>query len=74
MFDMERRPHRSIFEHLVAEEPNVRGFQWSFSGGSPRIALPPLQLSDLPTVYTTTNQKSPLDPAFYANRGPLESN
>ena len=45
----------------------------SFSVGSPRVGIPPLQLSELPTVYTTTNQKSALDPAFYAKRGPQET-
>ena len=47
--------------------------EWSFSVRSTRIGIPPLQLADLPTVYTTTNQKSSLDPAFYAKRGTQET-
>ena len=37
-----------------------------FSVEQPLGSASPLQLSDLPTVYTTTNQKSALNPAFYA--------
>ena len=45
-----------------------------FSVGQSSLGIPPLQLADLPTVYTTTNQKSALDPAFYAKRGTQDTN
>ena len=37
-----------------------------FSVGHPQGSASPLQLSDLLTVYTTTNRNSALSPAFYA--------
>ena len=63
----------TLSKHVVEYQTASMIHDECFRLDSPRIGIPPLQLADLPTVYTTTNQKSALDPAFYAKRGTQET-